>query len=167
MGPRLLNPDGSLRYPVAWQDTFFGDHILVNGKVWPFLEVKQGKYRFRLLNGSTSRTLRLALSTGAPFQVLGMEGGLLPAPQPVGQVTLGPGERADVVVDFAPYPLGTTLFLQNDAPVIINFLWLSGQLPSGVALLLAAIAGVLLVAIPGSGRIVQLRRAARRAEKGR
>ncbi|MGE3289158.1 MAG: lipopolysaccharide assembly LapA domain-containing protein [Pseudonocardia sp.] len=57
--------------------------------------------------------------------------------------------------------------LQNDAPVIINFLWLSGQLPSGVALLLAAIAGVLLVAIPGSGRIVQLRRAARRAEKGR
>ena len=57
--------------------------------------------------------------------------------------------------------------LQNNVPVIINFLWWSGQLPSGVALLLAAIAGVLLVAIPGSGRIMQLRRAARRAEKSR
>jgi spore coat protein A len=113
---RSFHPDGSLRYPAAWQDTFFGDHILVNGKVWPYLEVKRGKYRFRLLNGATSRTLRLALSNGAPFHVLGMEGGLLPAPQPLGQVTLGPGERADVIVDFAPYPLGTELFLQNDAP---------------------------------------------------
>jgi uncharacterized integral membrane protein len=52
--------------------------------------------------------------------------------------------------------------LQNLQSVEINFLGLSGQLPTGVALLLAAIAGVLLVAIPGTGRIVQLRRAARR-----
>jgi uncharacterized integral membrane protein len=52
--------------------------------------------------------------------------------------------------------------LQNLHSVEINFLGLSGQLPTGVALLLAAIAGALLVAIPGTGRIVQLRRAARR-----
>jgi uncharacterized integral membrane protein len=52
--------------------------------------------------------------------------------------------------------------LQNLQFVEINFLGLSGQLPTGVALLLAAIAGVLLVAIPGTGRILQLRRAARR-----
>jgi uncharacterized integral membrane protein len=52
--------------------------------------------------------------------------------------------------------------LQNLHSVEINFLGLSGQLPTGVALLLAAIAGVLLVAIPGTGRILQLRRAARR-----
>jgi uncharacterized integral membrane protein len=51
--------------------------------------------------------------------------------------------------------------LQNLQSVEINFLGLSGQLPTGVALLLAAIAGVLLVAIPGTGRILQLRRAAR------
>ncbi len=51
-----FNPDGSLVYPAAWQEHFFGDTILVNGKVWPFLDVKQGKYRFRLLNGSNSRT---------------------------------------------------------------------------------------------------------------
>jgi uncharacterized integral membrane protein len=52
--------------------------------------------------------------------------------------------------------------LQNSTPVQINFLGASGILPIGVALLLAAIAGLLLVAIPGGLRILQLRRAARR-----
>ncbi|HLU59721.1 MAG TPA: lipopolysaccharide assembly protein LapA domain-containing protein [Pseudonocardia sp.] len=52
--------------------------------------------------------------------------------------------------------------LQNNTPVQINFLGASGTLPTGVALLLAAIAGLLLVAIPGGLRILQLRRAARR-----
>jgi uncharacterized integral membrane protein len=52
--------------------------------------------------------------------------------------------------------------LQNSAPVQINFLGASGTLPIGVALLLAAIAGLLLVAIPGGLRILQLRKAARR-----
>jgi uncharacterized integral membrane protein len=52
--------------------------------------------------------------------------------------------------------------LQNSEPVRINFLAASGTLPTGVALLLAAIAGLLLVAIPGGLRILQLRRAARR-----
>jgi uncharacterized integral membrane protein len=52
--------------------------------------------------------------------------------------------------------------LQNGAPVQINFLGASGTLPTGVALLFAAIAGLLLVAIPGGMRIIQLRRAARR-----
>ena len=113
---RSFNPDGSFKYPAAWEETFFGDHILVNGKVWPYLNVKPGKYRFRLLSGSGSRTLRLSLSTGAPIQVIGMEGGLLTAPAPISQVTLGPGERADVVVDFAPYSVGTEVFLLNDAP---------------------------------------------------
>ena len=52
--------------------------------------------------------------------------------------------------------------LQNNAPVQINFLAWTGTLPTGVALLLAAIAGLLLVAIPGGLRILQLRRAAQR-----
>jgi uncharacterized integral membrane protein len=55
--------------------------------------------------------------------------------------------------------------LQNGAPVQINFLAATGTLPTGVALLLAAIAGLLLVAIPGGLRILQLRRAARRGER--
>jgi uncharacterized integral membrane protein len=55
--------------------------------------------------------------------------------------------------------------LQNTAPVQITFLGMSGTLPTGVALLLAAIAGLLLVAIPGGLRILQLRRAARRGAR--
>ena len=55
--------------------------------------------------------------------------------------------------------------LQNSEPVLISFFALEGVLPSGVALLLAAIAGMLLVAIPGSLRILQLRRAARRGAR--
>ena len=52
--------------------------------------------------------------------------------------------------------------LQNNVPVRINFLGTSGTLPTGVALLFAAVAGLLLGAIPGTMRILQLRRAARR-----
>ena len=52
--------------------------------------------------------------------------------------------------------------LQNQISVTIRFLGFAGSVPVGVALLLAAIAGLLLVAIPGGVRIMQLRRAARR-----
>lgn len=52
--------------------------------------------------------------------------------------------------------------VQNGDPVQINFLAWSGSLPTGVALLLAAVAGLLLVAIPGVARILQLRRAVKR-----
>jgi uncharacterized integral membrane protein len=55
--------------------------------------------------------------------------------------------------------------LQNQISVTIRFLGFAGSVPIGVALLLAAIAGLLLVAIPGGVRIMQLRRAARRAAR--
>jgi len=113
---RSFDPDGSFEYPEMWHEHFFGNTVLVNGKVWPVLQVKRGKYRLRMLDGSNSRTYRLRLSNGASFQVIGMEGGLLPAPVTVSEVTLGPGERADVVVDFAPYAAGTEILLVNDAP---------------------------------------------------
>lgn len=51
--------------------------------------------------------------------------------------------------------------LQNPARTEIRFLWLDGQLPIGVAMLLASIAGILLIAIPATGRIWQLRRGIR------
>jgi uncharacterized integral membrane protein len=57
--------------------------------------------------------------------------------------------------------------VQNNVPVQINFLGVTGTLPTGVALLFAAIAGLLLVAIPAGLRILQLRRAARRSRTRR
>ncbi|MGQ0576232.1 MAG: LapA family protein [Pseudonocardia sp.] len=99
-----------------------------------------------------------------------------PALRPVdGEDTVGtrPGKKADRTV-FSGLYIGLVLaalvlvfllvfILQNNVPVEIRFLGFAGTLPTGVALLLSAIAGVLLVAVPGSGRIIQLRRAARRA----
>ena len=52
--------------------------------------------------------------------------------------------------------------IQNGQSVTISFFSGHLTLPLGVALLLAAICGVLLLAIPGYGRIIQLRRAIRR-----
>jgi spore coat protein A len=116
---RKFNPDGTLSYPSMWMDHFFGDKIIVNGMVWPYLDVRRGKYLFRLLNGSTSRVYTLSLTppSGAlSFTVVGNEGGLLEAPAPgVGFLTIGPGERYDVVVDFAGYSNGTEILLTNSA----------------------------------------------------
>jgi uncharacterized integral membrane protein len=55
--------------------------------------------------------------------------------------------------------------LQNLNPVEIHFLGAVGALPTGVAMLFAAVAGILLVAIPGSARILQLRRAAKKGAR--
>ncbi|OGF26218.1 MAG: hypothetical protein A2V63_07425, partial [Candidatus Eisenbacteria bacterium RBG_19FT_COMBO_70_11] len=116
MQDRAFNPDGTLQYPNMWMDHFFGDKMLVNGKVWPYLRVKQGKYRFRLLNGCNSRVLRLSLSNGAPFTIIGTELGLLPAPVTRSLLLLSSGERADVILDFSGYAPGTQIVLANDAP---------------------------------------------------
>lgn len=52
--------------------------------------------------------------------------------------------------------------LENGHQVSISYFGAHGHLPLGVALLLAAVIGVLLVVLPGTGRIIQLRAAARR-----
>jgi spore coat protein A len=122
---RSFNVDGSLKYPTFWQDMFFGETMLVNGKVWPRHTVKQGQYRLRMVNGSNSRALTLQFCPGsntspcptpATFQIIGLEGGLLPAPLPLTEITIGPAERADIVVDFAPYAAASSVYLVNSAP---------------------------------------------------
>jgi spore coat protein A len=122
---RSFNPDGSFKYPVIWQDMFLGDTILVNGKVWPYHDVDQGKYRLRILNGSNTRTLTLQVCPGsnaspcpapATFDLLGQDGGLLPAPVSLTEVTLAPAERGDIIVDFEPYTAGSDVYLVNSAP---------------------------------------------------
>jgi uncharacterized integral membrane protein len=55
--------------------------------------------------------------------------------------------------------------LQNLTSASVHFLGANGTLPMGVAMLLAAVAGALLLALLGSARILQLRRAARRRNR--
>lgn len=83
-------------------------------------------------------------------------------PARVPQRTRVGGWWAGLVLSAIVGVLLLVFILQNTEPVQISFLWMAGSLPTGVALLFAAIAGILLVAIPGTWRILQLRRAAKR-----
>lgn len=70
-----------------------------------------------------------------------------------------------VVAAFA-FLLLLIFILQNGQRAQVSFLGPHGHLPMGVALLLAAVFGVLLVALPGTARIVQLRMLGRRRGVG-
>jgi spore coat protein A, manganese oxidase len=134
---RMFTSDGQLWYPNVgetevhpkWIPEFFGDVILVNGKVWPYLNVEPRKYRFRFLNGAQARFFSLALAervtgmAGPAFYQIGTDGGYLAEPVLLNdpnnahspRLLMGPGERCDVIVDFSAYTPGTELLLKNTA----------------------------------------------------
>ncbi|WP_335869102.1 multicopper oxidase family protein [Bacillus sp. 2205SS5-2] len=122
---RTLNSDGSLFYPAEPDPPvigvnpsvipdFFGEMILVNGKIWPYLEVEPRQYRFRLLNGSNARFYRLSLENRLPFFQIGTDQGFLARPVEIFELLLAPAERADVIIDFSS-SVGETFILKNDA----------------------------------------------------
>lgn len=94
---------------------WLGDRMLVNGQVQPTFGVARRTYRVRLLNGSNARIYKLAWSDGAPFTVLGGDGGLLAAPRSQPTLTLAPGQRADVLRDLSTVAAGATVRLTSAA----------------------------------------------------
>jgi spore coat protein A, manganese oxidase len=100
-------------YDDEGQSGVYGDVMLVNGQPWPTLKVAKRKYRFRILNASLSRGLRLQLSNSAPMTVIATDGGLMPKPQTTVQLRCGMAERYEVVIDFAKYTTGTKIQLTN------------------------------------------------------
>jgi spore coat protein A len=123
---RMIRVDGQIYYPVTqlpdapWVPEYFGDAVLINGKLLPYLEVQPRKYRFRVVNASNGRFYFLSLENGATFQQIGTDQGLLPAPVPISQLAIAPGERADVVVDFANCR-GQRILLKNLATTLMQF----------------------------------------------
>jgi spore coat protein A, manganese oxidase len=117
---RQFNTDGTFRYPTSdiagatWIGEYFGDVMLVNGRVWPFLNVEPRMYRLRILNGCNARILSLDIG-GPTFWQIGAEGGLFDVPVPVKQMVLAPAERADILVDFSKFA-GETLVMKNHKP---------------------------------------------------
>jgi spore coat protein A, manganese oxidase len=117
---RLFRADGKFLYPVSdipgvtWIGEYFGDHMLVNGKVWPYLDVEPRMYRFRVLNGCNARIMSLTFA-GLPMWQIGAEGGLFDVPVRVRELVLASAERADVLVDFRGLD-GRTLELRNQTP---------------------------------------------------
>lgn len=83
--------------------------------------------------------------------------------QPLAHVRKISGLWVGVIVAALVLVVLLVFIIQNGQTVRISFIGGSLQLPLGVALLLAAICGVLLLAIPGYGRIIQLRRSIRRS----
>lgn len=92
---------------------FLGKIPLVNGTRDPYLEVDTALYRCRVLNGATARVIRLALSNGAPFTLIGNDGGLLETASSIGQIEFGPAERLDLLIDFRGLPAGTKVMLRD------------------------------------------------------
>lgn len=103
---------GDIRLP------FLGPFTTVNGVIWPYLKVDARWYRFRIVNASNERPYRLVLrdENGTPvagaLHQIGTDGGLLPKPAALDELTLLPAERADVLIDFSAHR-GKSLVLGN------------------------------------------------------
>lgn len=126
---RLFFANGSIDFPNVgvvpkvhpnWTPEYIGNHIVVNGKVWPFMKVRRAMYRFRLLGVSNARFFNLKFEcagrgdypnffpplTGPSIEIIqiGADGGYLSAPARMSSLLLIPGERADILVDFNSVP---------------------------------------------------------------
>jgi len=109
--------------PGVWGPMFFGELPVVNGAIYPYLDVEPRSYRLRLLNGSNSRFLNLFFNLAkrvtdipslATIHQVGSDGGFLPAPVNLNKLLLGPAERADLIIDFSGLE-AKTVTLSNDA----------------------------------------------------
>ena len=110
---------------------FFGDHIVVNGKIWPKVDVEPRHYRMHLLNGCDSRFLAIQFrpvplgdtdltnaGSPLPFYVIGSDQGLgRPATSSeatsMTKLVIEPGGRYDVVIDFSQMPAGKRVIIEN------------------------------------------------------
>jgi len=123
---RLIRADGQLYYPVSqrleapWLPEYFGDAVLVNGKLLPYLEVQPRKYRFRLLNASNGRFYFLSLANGPAFHHIGSDQGLLASPVEAHRLTISPGERMDLVLDFSDCA-GEEILLNDQSVKVMQF----------------------------------------------
>jgi spore coat protein A len=115
--------DGSKPAPGLWAPQMFGELPVVNGAIYPYLEVEPRAYRLRVLNGANSRFFNLYMNLAkrptdipslVPFHQIGTDGGFLPKPATVNRLLLAPAERTDLIVDFSGLA-GRTVTLSNNA----------------------------------------------------
>jgi FtsP/CotA-like multicopper oxidase with cupredoxin domain len=102
-----------------WGPEYFGDIPVVNGVIWPRVKVEKRPYRLRLLDGSNARCYTLSMRSdkgNAPtFQVIGSDQGYTPAVRNVPTITMCPGERYDVIVDFSQMEWLSKITVTNTA----------------------------------------------------
>ena len=161
---RRLRPDRSLTYNPTMMDAasgMLGDVALVNGVADAALSVEASQYRLRLLNGCNARVLRIAFADRRPFLVIGTDGGLLERAVAANVIDLGPGERADLFVDFGREPPGAMLQLVSEGFRLPGMgMGMMGSAPQGLPLRLL----MLRVTLPATaqfavpGRLAMLER---------
>jgi FtsP/CotA-like multicopper oxidase with cupredoxin domain len=118
--------DGLCVTPPSALAEFFGDHMVVNGKIWPKVEVEPRNYRMRLLNGCDSRFLAIqffevpagatdfTVATGPlSFTVIGSDQGLASSQTDVDTLLMETGSRYDVIFDFKTVTPGSRVIMKN------------------------------------------------------
>ena len=102
---REFTADGQLSFEIDNDDD--GDlnpDLTVNGTVDPFTTVPAGPVRLRLLNGSQARVYELSVNNDSMIKIAS-DGGYLRAPVALETLTIGPGDRAEIVVDTSEGPV--------------------------------------------------------------
>ncbi len=95
------------------------DIIMVNATINPFLKVPAQVIRYRILNGSSQRIFNIGLTNNQSFYQIASDGGLLNTPNETTRLMLAPGERAEILIDFAGMN-GQTVYLRSFASELPN-----------------------------------------------
>ncbi|GIX13322.1 MAG: cell division protein FtsP [Paracoccaceae bacterium] len=101
---RRFDRRGRIDYDPAMPDRmmgFLGDTMVVNGQVGATAVVPRGIVRLRLLNGSNARIYPLGFEDGREMHLVATDSGFLDRPIALNRLTLAPGERAEILVDFS------------------------------------------------------------------
>lgn len=110
-------------------DNPYDSVMMVNGTLNAYLPTPAQVVRFRLLNASSERVYYLGLQGNLTFYQIGSDGGLLNAPIPLTRLTLAPGERAEILVDFSGM-VGQTINLMSFSSELSNGIY--GALQPGM-----------------------------------
>ncbi|MFA7611259.1 MAG: multicopper oxidase family protein [Sulfurimonas sp.] len=112
---RRFDKEGNLIYKETKQDNVgvLGDVVMVNSTPHPYKNVKNTKYRLRILNGSSARVYKLAFEGIEEFTLIGTDGGLLEEPIVVKDILIAVAERIDIIVDFKDKKVGDSVMLKT------------------------------------------------------
>lgn len=87
-----------------------GDTILTNGIEGAYFGATTERVRLRLLNASTARVMTFSFEDGRSFAQIATDGGLMESTHVTTELTLSPGERAEIIVDLVA---GEDVMLQS------------------------------------------------------
>lgn len=100
--------------------------VMVNGTVNASVDMPAQVVRLRVLNGSSQRVMEIGFSDNRSFSMIGTDGGLLTAPVNATRYRMGPGQRADILLDLTT-SLGQNFQLMSFASELPSALYGAAQ----------------------------------------